>query len=58
MTVKDTHKLLYNAVSGVDNDLAKGARLSFSAVPSSGTRVIAAATMADPSVLSFITALL
>merc|ERR1712166_1155094 len=56
MTVKVADKALYNTIT-IDNDLAKGARVSFSAVPSSGSRVIAAASGADPPVLSFITAL-
>merc|ERR1712166_830200 len=56
MAVLGANKGLYNTIT-IDNDLAKGARVSFSAVPSSGSRVIAAASGADPPVLSFITAL-
>merc|ERR1711865_425624 len=43
MTVLGANKALYNTIT-IDNDLAKGARVSFSAVPSSGSRVIAAAS--------------
>merc|ERR1712166_862708 len=55
---KSADKDLFNDSGGtLDNNLAKGARLSFSVGPSSGTRVLDDTTAADPVVLSFITAL-